>query len=119
MYIHNNLTDKFGGSKGIRDIGGLEAALNRPFAAFDSNDLYTSPVDKATALFENIIINHPFVDGNKRTAFVLMKFLLFKNSITIKASQSEKYQMVLSASKGKIRFDEIKLWLQSKTAKSQ
>jgi len=55
------------------------------------------------------------MDGNKRTAYVLTKFLLFKNGIIIKASQFEKYQMVIEASKGEIRFDEIKLWLQAKS----
>lgn len=44
--IHNILIDKFGGSKGIRDIGLLESALSRPFATFDNNDLYPNPVEK-------------------------------------------------------------------------
>jgi len=113
--IHDDLIDKFGGSKGIRDLGSLEAALNRPYATFDGIDLYATPVDKAAALFESIIINHPFIDGNKRTAYVLMKYLLFKNGLLIKTNQYEKYKMVVKASKGEIRFDEIKLWLQSKT----
>jgi death-on-curing protein len=113
--IHDELIDKFGGSKGIRDLGSLEAALNRPYATFDGVDLYITPLDKAAALFESLIINHPFIDGNKRTAYVLMKYLLFKNGFLIKTTQIKKYEMVLRASKGEIRFDEIKLWLQSKT----
>jgi death-on-curing protein len=113
--IHDDLIDKFGGSKGIRDLGSLEAALNRPYATFDGIDLYITPLDKAAALFESLIINHPFIDGNKRTAYVLMKYLLFKNGFLIKTTQSEKYEMVFRASKGEIRFDEIKIWLKSKT----
>lgn len=113
--IHNILIDRFGGSKGIRDEGALEAALHRPYATFDGVDLYPTPIDKAAALFESLIINHPFVDGNKRVAYVLMKFLLFKNGLLIKSNTEEKYQMVIDASMGKMRFDEIKLWLQSKT----
>ncbi|MDF2432593.1 MAG: death on curing protein [Mucilaginibacter sp.] len=114
-YIHDILIDKFGGSKGIRDTGALEAALNRPYATFDSNDLYPTAIDKAAALFESSIINHPFVDGNKRIAYVLMQLTLMENGITIKASQTEKYKMVIKASKGELRFDGIKLWLQSNT----
>jgi death on curing protein len=64
--IHNILIDKFGGSKGIRDTAGLEAALARPYATFDQLDLYPTVLEKAAALFESIIINHPFIDGNKR-----------------------------------------------------
>ncbi len=116
-YIHNILIDKFGGGKGIRDQGGLEAALNRPYATFDSVDLYPDPIDKAAALFESIIINHPFIDGNKRTAYVLMQLVLMEDGIILKATMEEKYEMVINASKGDMRFDEIKHWLTLKTEK--
>jgi death-on-curing protein len=69
--IHDILIEKFGGAKGIRDRGTLESALGRPFQTFDGEDLYPNPVDKAAAIFESIISNHPFVDGNKRTAYAL------------------------------------------------
>ncbi len=116
IYIHNNLIDNFGGSKGTRDLAGLEAALNRPFATFDGLDLYPTAIDKAAALLESPIINHPFIDGNKRIAYVLMKFLLFKDGIIITADQRDKYQMIIKASTGEIRLEEIKFWLQSNTA---
>jgi len=114
-YLHNLLIDEFGGSKGIRDRGSLEAALNRPFATFDGQDLYPTVVEKATAIFESIIINHPFMDGNKRTAYALLEYLLLnKGGIKLDASFEEKYQMVIEASTGEIRFDEIKTWISSK-----
>ncbi len=109
--IHNILIDKFGGSKGIRDIGSLQAALARPYATFDQNDLYPTSIDKASALFESIIINHPFVDGNKRISYVLMRIILLRDNLDISASQNEKYNFVISASKGEFRYDEIKQWL--------
>jgi len=109
--IHNILIDKFGGSKGIRDIGALQAALARPYATFDQNDLYPTSIDKASALFESIIINHPFVDGNKRISYVLMRIILLQDNLDIVASQIEKYNFVISASKGESRYDEIKQWL--------
>ncbi len=52
-YIHNILIDRHGGSKGIRDLGGLEAALSRPYATFDRQELYPTAVDKAAAVFES------------------------------------------------------------------
>ena len=64
--IHEILIDKFGGSHGIKDIKGLESVINRPFMTFDQKDLYSTPVEKAAALIESLISNHPFVDGNKR-----------------------------------------------------
>ena len=113
LNIHHILIDKFGGSKGIRDLGALESAINRPFASFDNIDLYPNPAEKAAAVLESILINHPFIDGNKRTAFVIMRLILLDNGLDIVANQDEKYKMVVSASKGDIRFDEIKSWIQA------
>ena len=62
----------FGGSSGVRDIGLLESAIARPFQTFGGEDLYHSPFAKAAAVAESLIINHPFVDGNKRTGIIVM-----------------------------------------------
>jgi len=115
--IHNILIDRFGGSKGIRDKGSLEASLARPYATFDKKDLYPETIDKAAAIFESIIINHPFVDGNKRISYVLMRIILLHGNLDIIASQEEKYNFVLSASKGESRYDEIRKWLSNHVTK--
>jgi death-on-curing protein len=117
LNIHNILIDKFGGSKGIRDSGSLESAINRPFATFDSKDLYPTPSDKAAAILESILINHPFIDGNKRTAYVLMRLVLLDSGLDIVANQNEKYKMVISASTGEMRFEDIKDWIQTRLKK--
>ena len=75
LQIHNILIEKFGGSKGVRDEGALKSAISRPYQTFDGNDLYASIVQKAASLIESILVNHPFVDGNKRTGYVLMRLL--------------------------------------------
>lgn len=112
--IHHILIDQFGGSRGVRDVSGLEAALARPYASFDGVDLYPALEEKAVALFESIIMNHPFVDGNKRTAYVLMRLLLLNAGLDISASRNEKYSMVISVSKGEMGFEEIKAWLKAR-----
>ena len=117
LNIHNILIDKFGGSKGVRDQGSLESAINRPFATFDNQDLYPTPSDKAAAILESILINHPFIDGNKRTAYVLMRLILLDNDLDVVADQEDKYKMVISASTGDIRFDDIKKWIQTRLKK--
>lgn len=61
--VHDKLIKRIGGGTGIRDIGGLDAALNRPFATFDGVDLYPTAIDKAAVLLESLVINHPFIDG--------------------------------------------------------
>jgi len=112
---HNRLIDQYGGSLGVRDLNGLEAALARPFATFDQQDLYESPIDKAAAIFESLIINHPFVDGNKRIAYVLMQLILLDYNLYVEVQRDVQYNFVISASMGEIRYDEIKAWLEANT----
>ena len=64
LEIHAVLIDRFGGAKGIRDQGLLESALYRPKTGY-----YADLIEMAAALFESLMNNHPFVDGNKRVAF--------------------------------------------------
>ena len=113
LAIHSILIEKFGGSHGIRDHNLLEAALNRPFATFDNQELYPHPAVKASALLESILINHPFVDGNKRTGYVLMRIMLINFGFDIHATQSEKYDFIISIASGEKNIELIKEWIHS------
>ncbi|MBW0160078.1 MAG: type II toxin-antitoxin system death-on-curing family toxin [Sediminibacterium sp. Gen4] len=115
--IHRLLISEFGGSHGIRDKELLDSALARPFQTFDGKELYSTPIDKAASLIESILINHPFVDGNKRTGYVLMRLLLLGNDIDINATQEDKYAFVISIASGQSEFDDIISWLASHTIK--
>ncbi|MBP9017815.1 MAG: type II toxin-antitoxin system death-on-curing family toxin [Paludibacteraceae bacterium] len=114
--IHEILIDRFGGSKGIRDINLLESALSRPFQTFDKKDLHPYPVDKAAALIESMLINHPFIDGNKRTRYVLMRLLLMDYGFDIHATEDEKYDFVITVAKDDLKFEDIVKWIKDKTA---
>ena len=109
--IHAILIEKFGGGNWIRDRGLLDSALTRPFNTFEDQELYPEPVDKAAAILESIIMNHPFIDGNKRTGYVLARLLLMELGLDIKASQSDKFDFVIAISTGEMRYDEIRNWL--------
>jgi death on curing protein len=119
LKIHSLLIDKFGGSKGIRDKGALESALFRPDATFDQKELYPSPVEKAAAILESLVNNHPFIDGNKRTAYVVTRLLLLSYGLDIDATQDEKYNLVISVAKGEMKFDQIKDWLAKRLKKNE
>lgn len=109
--IHETLIAQFGGSYGLRDIEALQSALARPFQTFDSRDLYSTVIDKAAALVESLLINHPFIDGNKRTAYVTLKIFLFTNGLNINASKDEKYEFIIDIASGKSKFAKIIEWL--------
>jgi len=111
LSIHEFLINKFGGSHGIRDVGLLNSALARPFQTFDGVDLHKSHLEKAAALIESIVTNHPFIDGNKRTAYVLMRLYLLENGLDIKATQDEKYEFVISIASGNVSFEQIVEWI--------
>jgi death-on-curing protein len=100
LYIHDKSTSEFSDGQGTRDEGALLAALSRPFMAFDQQDLYPTPAEKAAAIFESLIINHPFIDGNKRTAYVLLRSTLLLFDFDVLAFENEKYEFTIAASTG-------------------
>ena len=110
--VHKILIDTFGGAHGTRDLSALESSLKRPFQTFDNKELYPTAIDKAAALAESILNNHPFIDGNKRTGYVLMRLLLLQNGQDIHATQQDKYEFVMTIASGKMRFEEIVSWLE-------
>lgn len=113
LVIHDILIERFGGAKGVRVNAGLESAINRPFQTFDGQELYPDPIDKAAAIFESIISNHPFIDGNKRTAYVLMRLFIRQDMQDIEATEDDKFDFVLKSAKGELTFDEIRAWIRS------
>ncbi|MFT6873596.1 MAG: death-on-curing protein [Roseivirga sp.] len=115
LEIHAILIERFGGSNGVRDMNLLNSALNRPYQTFDGKELYPTPIDKAAAIIESIVKNHPFIDGNKRTGYVLARLLLMNTQLDIYAEQEQKYQFVISISTGELSFDQIKEWLEKNT----
>ena len=112
--IHDILIDKFGGIHGIRDYNALESAINRPFMTFDLQELYPSTTEKTAALIESLISNHPFIDGNKRIGYVLMRYFLLRYNFDISATQVEKFEFVIEIAQGKSNFDRIKNWLSAR-----
>jgi len=88
--FHTALIEKYGGASGIRDKNLLSSALARPNMTFDGQDLYPSAATKAAAIFESVVINHPFLDGNKRIAFLLLRLTLLDYVCDLAASEDEK-----------------------------
>jgi death-on-curing protein len=111
LVIHDTLIVQFGGSNGIRDYNLLVSAINRPFTSTGDTEFYPTIHEKAAALIESIVKNHPFVDGNKRTGYVMMRLFLLNNGFDIQASQDEKYTFVIRIASGSLTIEHITSWI--------
>ena len=112
LLLHARLIQRTGGSGGVRDMGLLDSALARPRATFGGEDLYPSLWHKAAALMHSLIKNHPFVDGNKRTALTAAGLFLELNGHTLTASNE---QVLDFARRAVVEKDDIELmatWLE-------
>jgi death-on-curing protein len=107
LAIHADQIDRFGGGRGVRDPGLLEAALFRPQTGY-----YPTLIDEAAALWESLSQNHPFIDGNKRTAFAATYVFLLINGLKIVATDQDTQVFVLGLySTGGLNFENLQAWL--------
>ncbi|MDA8754966.1 type II toxin-antitoxin system death-on-curing family toxin [Luminiphilus sp.] len=111
LAIHADQIERYGGAEGIRDPGLLEAALFRPQTGY-----YPTLIDEAAALWESLSQSHPFVDGNKRTAFAATYVFLAINGLDIIATDDEAQGFVLGLyATSSITFDNLRAWLSENT----
>ncbi len=110
MAIHDIAVHEFGGSLGLRDAGALESAIMRPQLGY-----YDGILDEAAALLESLAMNHPFVDGNKRTAFFATDTFLRKNGRFIDCDNDEAYAFIMHLFEtNTFRFAQLREWLEEK-----
>ncbi len=118
LELHRRILEQSGGALGIRDLGLLESAIAQPRMTFGGEDLYPNLWEKAAALGFSIIMNHPFVDGNKRTGHAATETLLVLNGLEISASVDEQERVVLAIASGDLGREAFVEWLQQHTAPS-
>jgi len=112
ILIHERILDRFGGAGGLRDWGLLNSAVNRLRATFDGKDLYPDIFTKAAALGHSLILNHPFVDGNKRTGWEAMRTFIEENECSLQAENDEIIKLMLKIEDKSLGVDQIASWLQ-------
>lgn len=111
LQIHLDQIEKYGGNPGIRDLALLQSALAMPAAGYGGRYLHESLFEMAAAYLFHLVRNHPFVDGNKRTAVVSALIFLEFNNIKIRADVDEFERIVILAASGKVGKDEIAAFL--------
>lgn len=111
---HEQSLTAHGGAEGVRDLGPLESALQRPQHLWHYSDPKPDIPALAASLAHGIAKNHPFFDGNKRTAWMLCRLMLRLNKCNIEASDTEKYEAMLALAAGEWTEGEFAEWLRSK-----
>lgn len=112
LAIHDQMVKRFGGSHGVRDIDLVQSAVGRPQATYDGIDLYKNIFTKAASLLQSLLKNHPFVDGNKRTALTSAGIFLKMNGCKLKNYHEEEVEFAVSVDNEHLSLEDIASWLE-------
>ena len=115
--IHSDLLQRYGGKAGLRDVALLQSALAQPKVTVGRKFVHKSVFDKAAAYGFHLCKNHPFIDGNKRVAFVLMDLFLQRNGWEIAANEQDAYSLMIDLSSGNVSKTELSSWLKNHSAR--
>ena len=109
LVIHERLIARFGGESGVRDLGLLESALYRPRTGY-----YADLAEEAAAMFESLLMNHPFVDGNKRVAFFDTDVFLRLNGWRLMVDPKEAHRTLMGLLESNTAdFDHLLEWIRA------
>jgi len=112
--LHRILVREFGGAAELRDVGALEAAVARPAMTFGGDDLYPDLPAKGAALAHSIVLNHPFVDGNKRAGAASVELFFLLNGSALVAADEEMQEVTLDVSKGEMEVEALAIWFRQR-----
>ena len=115
LFIHSRVVAETGGPLGLRDLGALQSAVNRPKMTLGGEDLYPDLFTKTAAMMESIIGNHPFVDGNKRVGVVAAGQMPYENGYRLVTTNEDFESFAMSVARGELDLPEIAAWLEANT----
>jgi death-on-curing protein len=114
LSLHRQVIKQSGGAIGIRDLGMLESAIAQPRMTFDREELYPTIIDQAAALGFSLVMNHPFVDGNKRIGHAAIETFLVLNGLEIDAPIDEQERVILALASGELEREKFVEWLKQR-----
>lgn len=117
LALHDQMVKRFGGSHGVRDLGLIESAVERPKATFDGEDLYPDIFTKAAALMHSLLKNHAFVDGNKRTAYSSCGVFLKLKGYKLQNMHKTSLKFAMNVENNSLELEEIADWLKKHSRK--
>lgn len=111
--LHRRVIEQSGGADGVRELGGVESAVAQPQMTFGGEELYPTFESKATALCFSLVMNHPFVDGNKRIGHAAMETFLVLNGYEVVADVDNAETVILNLAAGDVSREELLDWVTS------
>ncbi len=110
LELHRRIIEQSGGANGIRELGLVESALAQPQMSFGGVDLYPTLAEKAALCF-SLVMNHPFVDGNKRIGHAAMETFLILNGFELNADFDESESVILQLAAGQLEREPFTEWV--------
>ena len=118
LELHRRVIRDTGGATGVRELAGVQSALAQPLMTFDGAELYRTLEEKAAALCYSLVLNHPFVDGNKRIGHAAMETFLVLNGFEIVANIDDAEHLFLELAAGNVEREELVSWISAHMVKS-
>ncbi|HUC87711.1 MAG TPA: type II toxin-antitoxin system death-on-curing family toxin [Candidatus Binatia bacterium] len=115
LRLHFQLIEDYGGSHGVRDEGRLKSVVAAPKQTVFGEEQYSTIFDKAAVYLRNIIGDHPFSDGNKRTAVTVCGIFLMRNGVVIGADPKDLENFTIEVATRHLSIKEIADWLEPNT----
>ncbi|MEO8349373.1 MAG: type II toxin-antitoxin system death-on-curing family toxin [Acidobacteriota bacterium] len=109
----------YGGSPGLRDRGALESAAARPAMTFGGEDLYPDLASKAGAIIHLLVMNHPYVDGNKRVGAHAAVLFLLMNDQRLDVLPKELEELTLTVARGEIDAEALAIWFRQRISREE
>jgi death-on-curing protein len=113
LELHRRVIEQTGGAEGVRDLGAIESAVAQPQMTFGGQDLYPTIDSKATALCFSLVMNHPFVDGNKRVGHAAMETFLVINGFELASDVDDAELVILDLAAGELSREGLLEWVAS------
>ncbi len=110
LFLHSRVIIETGGAHGVRDLGMLLSALARPQATFDDKEHYPDLFAKSAALMDSLVRNHPFMDGNNRTAIAAAGIFLLLNHHQLIVENEEMVRFTMACAQSQLPLDEMAAW---------
>ena len=117
LLLHELQSQRFGGARGLRSREGLESAVARPAMTFGGEDLYPDIAAKTAALMHSLVMNHPFVDGNKRVGVAAAELCLDLNEFRLNASDKDLEELTRSLARGELDAESLAIWFRQRAAR--